>query len=46
LAQAVGPLEVVAGEVSAASHHLGELTGDDATADVIDAIFRRFCIGK
>lgn len=39
-------LEVVAGEVGLALEALGEITGENASAEVIDALFRRFCIGK
>ncbi|MFT3840281.1 MAG: tRNA uridine-5-carboxymethylaminomethyl(34) synthesis GTPase MnmE [Myxococcaceae bacterium] len=39
-------LEVVAGEVGLAVAALGEVTGENAAQDLIDAIFRRFCIGK
>jgi tRNA modification GTPase len=45
-ALAVSTLEVVAGEVGLAVEGLGEITGESASADLIDAIFRRFCIGK
>jgi tRNA modification GTPase len=39
-------LEVVAGEVGLALAALDEVTGEDASQEVIDAIFRKFCIGK
>jgi tRNA modification GTPase len=39
-------LEVVAGEVGMALAALDEVTGEDASAEVIDAIFKKFCIGK
>jgi tRNA modification GTPase len=39
-------LEVVAGEVGLAVSALGEVTGENAGQELIDAIFRRFCIGK
>ncbi len=42
----VSTLEVVAGEVGIAVEALGEITGESASADLLDAIFRRFCIGK
>lgn len=42
----VSTLEVVAGELSLALHALAELTGDDASTALLDAIFQRFCIGK
>ena len=42
----VSTLEVVAGEIAFAVEALGEITGESASADLLDAIFRRFCIGK
>jgi tRNA modification GTPase len=42
----VSTLEVVAGEVGLALHALSELTGEDASAALLDAVFQRFCIGK
>ena len=39
-------LEVVAGETATAVHALNEILGADAGAELIDAIFKRFCIGK
>lgn len=45
-AGAHGLVEVVAGEAGLALAALGDITGDDVSAQVQDAIFRRFCIGK
>lgn len=42
----VATLEVVAGELNLAMHALAELTGEDASTQLLDAIFQRFCIGK
>lgn len=39
-------LELVSEEVKLALEELSAMTGTNATADVIDAIFARFCIGK
>lgn len=39
-------LEVVAGEVGLALASLGEITGRDVSSDLLDEIFKRFCIGK
>lgn len=39
-------LEVVAGETAIALHALDEIVGADAGAELLDAIFKRFCIGK
>ena len=40
------PVDLQAGEVAAAVAALGEVTGENATEDLLDAIFSRFCIGK
>jgi tRNA modification GTPase len=45
-AVAVSTVEVVAGEVGMAVHALAEVTGEDASTALLDAIFARFCIGK
>lgn len=42
----VSTLEVVAGEVGLALTALGDITGRDVSADLLNAIFARFCIGK
>jgi len=40
------PLEVTASELRAAVESLDEVTGRRVTEEVLDRIFRRFCIGK
>ncbi len=40
------PPEVVAVDISAAADALGSITGEISSEDVLDAIFRDFCIGK
>lgn len=40
------PPEIVSGEVTLAVRALGEITGEHATEDLLDAIFSRFCLGK
>ena len=40
------PLDVAAVDLWEARRILGEITGEDATEDVIDAVFRNFCVGK
>jgi tRNA modification GTPase len=40
------PSELAAVDARAALHHLGRVTGETVDADVLDAIFSRFCIGK
>jgi tRNA modification GTPase len=39
--------ELLAFDIRAALHHLGEITGDEITNEnLLDSIFTRFCIGK
>jgi tRNA modification GTPase len=33
-------------EIRLALHHLGEITGEITTDDLLDNIFSKFCIGK
>ncbi len=40
------PPEVVAVDVTRAAEALGQITGEIHTEDVLDAVFREFCIGK
>ena len=40
------PLDLVAVDLRAALDHLGEITGHVSTEDILDKIFREFCIGK
>jgi tRNA modification GTPase len=40
------PPEVVAVDVALAGEALGAITGEVSTEDVLDAVFREFCIGK
>jgi tRNA modification GTPase len=40
------PTEIISGEVTLAVRALGEITGEHATEDLLDAIFSRFCLGK
>ncbi len=40
------PPEIVAVDVAAAADALGEITGEVHNEDILDAIFREFCIGK
>ena len=45
-ALAESTLEVVAGEVAGALESLDAALGREAPADVLDAVFQRFCVGK
>ncbi len=45
-AEAGRPAEVVAVDLREAAAQLGRITGDEVGADVLDALFARFCIGK
>jgi tRNA modification GTPase len=40
------PPEIVALDIGLAAESLGLITGDVSTEDILDAIFREFCIGK
>jgi tRNA modification GTPase len=40
------PLEIVALEVRIATDAVGEIVGKTATEDLLDSIFRQFCLGK
>ena len=40
------PPEIVAVDAAAAADALGQITGEVAAEDVLDAIFAEFCIGK
>lgn len=40
------PWELVAEELRAALHELGEITGEEVGEDLLDRIFAQFCIGK
>jgi tRNA modification GTPase len=40
------PLDFVSIDLRSALEALGEITGETATADLLDAIFAEFCIGK
>lgn len=40
------PWELLAEELRAAIHELGEITGEEAGEDILDRIFSQFCIGK
>jgi tRNA modification GTPase len=40
------PLDLIAQELREAMNALGEITGEVSTAELLDAMFSRFCVGK
>jgi len=44
--KAGAPLDALALELGAAADALGEITGEIASAEVFEAVFSRFCVGK
>ena len=40
------PTDFVAQDIRETMHHLGEITGEISTDDILGSIFSRFCIGK
>lgn len=40
------PTDFVAQDIRECMHHLGEITGEITTDDILGSIFSRFCIGK
>ena len=40
------PLELMGEELRVAAHAIGKITGKITTDDLLDVVFRRFCIGK
>ncbi len=40
------PIDLLAGDLTAALNALGEITGETVGDDLLDVIFSRFCIGK
>ena len=45
-ARARVPLDALSVHLHAALNRLGEITGEDATEDVITRVFQNFCVGK
>jgi tRNA modification GTPase len=46
LADCNEPLDIIAPLFRAAINELGEITGETASADIFEAMFSRFCVGK
>ncbi|MDR1249389.1 MAG: tRNA uridine-5-carboxymethylaminomethyl(34) synthesis GTPase MnmE [Treponema sp.] len=46
LADRQEPLDLIAQELREARNALGEITGETSTAELLDAMFGRFCVGK
>jgi len=40
------PTDLIATDIRSALHHLGEITGEVTTEDILGNIFGKFCIGK
>ncbi|MDR1307510.1 MAG: tRNA uridine-5-carboxymethylaminomethyl(34) synthesis GTPase MnmE [Treponema sp.] len=40
------PLDIIAPLLREALHHLGEITGEVSSADILETMFSRFCLGK
>lgn len=40
------PTVLLTQDIREAMHHIGEITGDISTSDLLESIFSRFCIGK
>jgi tRNA modification GTPase len=46
LADRAGPLDLIAPLLREGVNALGEITGEVSTADILEAMFSRFCVGK
>ncbi|QQO09251.1 tRNA uridine-5-carboxymethylaminomethyl(34) synthesis GTPase MnmE [Breznakiella homolactica] len=46
LARGEAPLDIIAPMLREAVNALGEITGDVSTADILETMFSRFCVGK
>ena len=46
LADRAGPLDLIAPLIREGVNALGEITGEVSTADILEAMFSRFCVGK
>ncbi|MCL2069902.1 MAG: tRNA uridine-5-carboxymethylaminomethyl(34) synthesis GTPase MnmE [Treponema sp.] len=46
LADREEPLDIIAPQIRSAVNALGEITGEVSSADILEVMFRRFCVGK
>jgi tRNA modification GTPase len=46
LADSRGSLDIITPLIREAVNYLGEITGEVSTADILEAMFSRFCVGK
>ena len=46
LAEREGPLDIITPLVKEAVNSLGEITGEVSSADILEEMFSRFCVGK
>jgi tRNA modification GTPase len=46
LADSGGSLDIITPLIREAVNYLGEITGEVSTADILEAMFSRFCVGK
>jgi tRNA modification GTPase len=46
LADSHAPLDLIAPELREAVEALGEITGEVSTAEILETMFSRFCVGK
>ena len=40
------PLDMLSIDIQSAMQHLGEITGETVSEEVINGIFKKFCLGK
>ena len=40
------PIDIISINIKEILEHLGEITGDNVSEDIIKSIFAKFCLGK
>ena len=40
------PIDIISINIKTVLEHLGEITGDNVSEDIIKSIFAKFCLGK